>query len=234
MQQLSIIIPVYNEKEKIRKCLAKINEVDLAPFGLAKEIIIIDDGSQDGTSEILKSWKRENCVIIHNPTNLGKGAAIARGIKSAKGDIIIIQDADLEYDPENYGLLLKPILRGVADVVYGSRFIGDGPHRIFFFIHRIANGFITFLCDLFTGLNLSDIETGYKVFTKEAINSIELKERDFRFEVEVTIKLARKKFRFYEVGISYYGRTYAEGKKINWKDGIKAVLCAIKYGLKFW
>lgn len=229
--KLSIIIPVYNEAEKIKKCLDRIDEVSLKHFNLEKEIIIVNDGSTDGTAEILKSLGNEDYVIIHNQKNLGKGAAITRGLKSAKGNIVIIQDADLEYDPENYELLLRPVLKGVADVVYGSRFIGNGPHRIFFFAHRLANGFITFFCDMFTGLNLSDIETGYKVFTKEAINSIELKERDFRFEVEVTMKLARKRYRFYEVGISYYGRTYEEGKKINWVDGLKALLCIMKYSL---
>lgn len=232
--KLSIIIPVYNEAEKIEKCLERIAEVSLEALNLEKEIIIVNDGSTDGTGEMLASLGSDGYIIVHNQKNLGKGAAIVRGLKSAQGDIIIIQDADLEYDPENYELLLRPILKGVADVVYGSRFIGNGPHRIFFFAHRVANGFITFLCDMFTGLNLSDIETGYKVFTKDAINSIELKERDFRFEVEVTMRLARKRCRFYEVGISYYGRTYAEGKKINWRDGIKAVLCIMKYGLRFY
>lgn len=232
IMKLSIIIPVYNEAQKIRQCLERIDAVSLKQFNVEKEIVIVDDGSRDGTAEILKTLQSDKYVIIHNPKNLGKGAAIARGLQSAKGDIILIQDADLEYDPENYELLLKPIMRGVADVVYGSRFIGNGPHRIFFFIHRLANGFITFLCDVFTGLNLSDIETGYKVFTKAAINSIQLTERDFRFEVEVTMKLARKRYRFYEVGISYYGRTYAEGKKINWIDGVRALCCILKYGLR--
>lgn len=232
MKKLSIIVPVYNEAEKIKGCLERIAAVDLEALHLEKEIVVVNDGSTDGTREMLASSGSDECVIVHNQKNLGKGAAIAQGLRHATGDIVIIQDADLEYDPENYELLLRPILKGVADVVYGSRFIGNGPHRIFFFMHRLANGFITFLCDMFTGLNLSDIESGYKVFTKEAINSIELKELDFRFEVEVTMKLAGKKFRFYEVGISYYGRTYAEGKKINWRDGLKAIRCIFKYGFR--
>ncbi|MFC1755485.1 glycosyltransferase family 2 protein [Thermoproteota archaeon] len=230
--KLSIIIPVYNEAAKIRKCLDVIERKSLRELNLDKEVVIVNDGSTDGTREVLESMKDKPYRIIHSQKNEGKGAAVSKGIQEAKGDIIIIQDADLEYDPENYELLLRPIVKGVADVVYGSRFVGNGPHRIFFFVHRLANGFITFLCDMFTGLNLSDIETGYKVFTKEAISSIKLKERDFRFEVEVTMKLARKKFRFYEVGISYYGRTYAEGKKINWKDGIRAIFCILKYGFR--
>lgn len=229
--KLSIIIPVYNEITKIKKCLEIIRDVSLRELQLDKEIIVVDDGSTDGSSEIIASFECDNYTVIRNENNLGKGDAISKGISKAKGDIIIVQDADLEYDPENYELLLKPILKGVADVVYGSRFKGNGPQRLFLFWHRIANGFITFLCDMFIGLNLSDIECGYKVFTSKAINSIVLREKDFRFEVEVTIKLARKGFRFYEVGISYYGRTYEEGKKIKWTDGLKAIWCILKYGL---
>lgn len=230
--KLSIIIPIYNEVSKIKQCLERIDSISLKNLGLDKEVVIIDDGSTDGTQEALKSLGDRNYNIIYHSKNQGKGAAVVSGIGQSKGDVILIQDADLEYDPENYELLLKPVLRGVADVVYGSRFIGNGPHRILFFWHRLANGLISFLCNMFTGLNLSDIETGYKVFTKEAINSIKLYEKDFRFEVEVTIKLARKMYRFYEVGISYYGRTYKEGKKIKWTDGLRAILCILKYGLE--
>lgn len=229
--KLSIVIPVYNEVTKIKKCLEIIRDVSLRELQLDKEIIVVDDGSTDGSSEIIASFECDNYTTIRNENKLGKGAAISKGISNAKGDIVIIQDADLEYDPENYELLFRPILRGEADVVYGSRFKGNGPQRIFFFWHRIANSFITFLCDMFTGLNLSDIECGYKVFTSKAIHSIVLRESDFRFEVEVTIKLARKGFRFYEVGISYYGRTYEEGKKIKWTDGLKAIWSIFKYGL---
>lgn len=230
--KLSIIIPVYNEYPKIKKCLEVIEEEFSRCFNFEKEVIIINDGSTDGTSDFLRTRENPSYVIIHNQNNLGKGAAISEGIKKVSGDIVIIQDADLEYDPENYELLLRPILRGFADVVYGSRFIGNGPHRIFYFWHRLGNAFVTFLCNVFTGLNLSDIETGYKVFTKEAIKSIELKEKDFCFEPEVTIKLAKKQYRFYEVGISYYGRSYREGKKIRWTDGFRAIWCIFKYGFR--
>jgi len=229
--KLSILIPVYNEAKTIRLCLEKVANTDTGYHELQKEIIVIDDGSTDGTREVLESLAIANMKIVNNERNLGKGAAISRGIKEADGDIILIQDADLEYDPQDYAILLKPIVRGVADVVYGSRFIGNGPHRIFFFLHRLANGVLTFLCNMVTGLNLSDMECGYKVFTKKAIESIVLREKDFRFEVEVTIKLAKKRFRFYEAGISYYGRTYQEGKKIRWIDGFRAIFCIFKYGL---
>lgn len=229
--KLSIIIPVYNELSTIKNCLEKIENISLQQLQIDKEIIIVDDGSNDGTREALESLKDKNYIVVYNSKNLGKGMAISKGLEVATGDIVLIQDADLEYDPENYELLLKPILKGVADVVYGSRFIGNGPHRIFLFWHRLANFIITFLCDIVTGLNLSDVECGYKVFTKKALGSITLKEKDFRFEIEVTIKLAKKKYRFYEAGISYYGRTYQEGKKIKWFDGIKAILCIIKYAI---
>ena len=222
---LSVIIPCFNEKNTILELLEKVKAVDIN-----KEIIVIDDNSTDGTRELLKNIKNPVHVIFH-PKNIGKGSAIQTGIREAKGDFILIQDADLEYDPSEYHLLLKPILDGKADVVYGSRFMGHQPHRVLFFWHYIGNKILTLLSNMLTNLNLTDMETCYKVFRAEIIKKIPLKEKRFGFEPEITMKIAKRKCRIYEVGISYYGRGYAEGKKIGWKDGFRAIWCLIKYKL---
>lgn len=231
---LSIIIPVFNESQTITIILDSIKNIELIN-NISKEIIIIDDGSTDDTRSIIKHYinhKKLNIQMIEHSRNRGKGAAIQTGIKLAKGEYLIIQDADLEYDPEDYNILLNPIVKGVADVVYGSRFMGSNPHRILFFWHSIGNKVLTFLSNVFTNLNLSDMETCYKLFDTKIIQSINLNERRFGFEPEVTAKISRiPDVRIYEVGISYYGRTYNEGKKINWKDGFRAIYCIIKYGL---
>ena len=235
MKKLSIIIPAYNEGNTIHFILDKVKSVQLIG-GLEKEIIIVNDCSKDHTEEAINSY------IIQNPDlniqyykheiNKGKGAALHTGIYKAKGELVIIQDADLEYDPEEYNLLLKPILDGFADVVFGSRFMGGNAHRILFFWHSIGNNILTFVSNMFTNLNLSDMETCYKMFKTELIQKISLKENRFGFEPEVTAKIARiPNVRIYEVGISYYGRTYAEGKKIGWRDGFRALYCIVKYGL---
>ena len=235
MKSFSIIIPVFNEEKTIGLLLDKVMKVNL-PNKIEKDIIIVDDGSTDNTREVLKDYldknKIQNIQLILQEQNRGKGVAIHTGIKLAKGEYLIIQDADLEYDPEEYIVLLEPILKGVADVVYGSRFRGSNPHRILFFWHSIGNKFLTFLSNVFTNLNLSDMETCYKVFNTSVIQSLNLKEKKFGFEPEVTVKISRiPNIRIYEVGISYYGRTYSEGKKINWKDGFHAIYCILKYGL---
>lgn len=223
---LSIVIPVYNERETIADIIAA---VEATPF--SKEIIVIDDGSSDGTRELLAAMQYANLKILLHDRNKGKGAALQTGFSKATGDIIIIQDADLEYDPEEYPVLLKPILDGKADVVYGSRFAGHGAHRVIYFWHSVGNRFLTLLSNLFTNLNLTDMETCYKVFTREALAGIQIKEKRFGFEPEITAKMARKKLRIYEVPISYYGRTYEQGKKIDWRDGIRAIWCILKYNL---
>jgi glycosyltransferase involved in cell wall biosynthesis len=232
---LSIIIPAYNEGKTIHLILNKIKEVELIN-GIQKEIVIVNDCSNDNTEQAILNYiennKELNIQYYKHEVNKGKGAAIRTGIQSAKGDFIIIQDADLEYDPREYNILLRPIIEGFADVVYGSRFMGGRPHRILFFWHTIGNKFLTFVSNMFTDLNLTDMETCYKLFKSEIIKNIELKENRFGFEPEVTCKIARiPNIRIYEVGISYYGRTYAEGKKINWKDGFRALYCILKYGL---
>ena len=221
---LSIVIPAYNEKDTI---VDAIEAVVVTPY--KKEIIVVDDCSTDGTRGILANINRENITILMHSKNKGKGAALQTGFSNATGDIIIIQDADLEYDPQEYSILLKPILEGKADVVYGSRFAGHGAHRVLYFWHYAGNKFLTFLSNIFTNLNLTDIETCYKVFTKEALKGVEIKEKRFGFEPEITAKMAKKKLRIYEVPISYYGRTYEEGKKANWKDGVRAIWCILKY-----
>jgi len=235
VNKISIIIPAYNEEATISIIVNKL--IDLALIdNIKKEIIIINDCSTDNTEKIvanvITTQKEYDILYIKHEKNLGKGAAIHSGIKNATGDYLIIQDADLEYDPTEINKLLKPIIDGHADVVYGSRFIGGSAHRILFFWHTIGNKFLTFLSNLFTNLNLTDMETCYKLFKTSIIKNISLKEKRFGFEPEITAKIAKIKcIRIYEVGISYYGRTYLEGKKINWRDGFKAIYCILKYNL---
>lgn len=231
---LSIIIPAYNEGATVHLILNKIKAVELLN-GINKEIIIVNDCSKDKTEEAILKYKNENPDLnlkyYKHETNKGKGAALHTGISKATGDYLIIQDADLEYDPEEYNLLLAPVLKGFADVVFGSRFIGGNPHRILFFWHSIGNKILTNLSNALNNLNLTDMETCYKLFDTKVLQSIVLQEKRFGFEPEVTAKIAKiPNIRIYEVGISYYGRTYEEGKKIGWKDGFRAIYCIIKYG----
>jgi glycosyltransferase involved in cell wall biosynthesis len=235
MNKLSIVIPAYNEGDTIQLILQKVASVSLI-HGIQKEIILVNDHSLDHTEASIFAFMQQNPHLdikyFKHPENRGKGAALHTGIKNATGEYLIIQDADLEYDPQEYNLLLTPVVNGFADVVYGSRFIGAMPHRILFFWHSIGNKWLTFLLNMFVNLNLTDMETCYKLFETKLVQSLHLVEKRFGFEPEVTAKIARiEGLRIYEVGISYYGRTYAEGKKIGWKDGFRAIYCILKYGL---
>ena len=228
--KLSIVIPVYNEEATLARLMAAVRAVDT---GLEREIIAVDDCSKDGTWGILQQL-RDSCPelrIFRHEQNQGKGAALRTGFQQATGDLVLIQDADLEYDPSEYGNLLRPILENRADVVFGSRFLGGGAHRVLFFWHSVGNKIITILCNMATNLNLTDVEVCYKVFRRDVLKNITLKENRFGFEIEITMKVAKARCRCYEVPISYYGRDYSEGKKITWRDGVSALRCIIRYRL---
>ena len=233
MKKLSIIIPCYNEEKLITTVLENVLQTRL-DYNLEKQIIVVNDGSTDNSAKAIDQFCERNkfVIAVHQPKNSGKGAAIKAGLTKTDGDIIIIQDADFEYDPRDYNKLIQPIYDGHADVVYGSRFIGAGPHRVLFFFHTIGNKFLTFLSNLFTGLNLTDMETGYKMFRADILKQVNITENRFGFEPEITAKVSRiRNIRFYEVGIAYYGRTYNDGKKIKWPDGLYAIWCILKYNI---
>ena len=226
--KLSIIIPCFNERRFLPELVSQVKESPVKD----KEIILVDDGSNDGTKELIKTeLEKEVDKVIYHPKNLGKGAAIRTALQHVRGDLVIIQDADLEYDPKEYPKLMAPILQGKADVVYGSRFLGEGPHRVHMFWHYIGNKCLTLLSNMFTNLNLTDMETCYKLFRTTIIKRIEITQRGFGIEPEITAKIAKQKCRVYETGISYYGRSYEEGKKINWRDGLKAIFLIVRYGI---
>jgi glycosyltransferase involved in cell wall biosynthesis len=226
--KLSVVIPVYNESATLREVVERVLAVPLE-----LEVLCVDDGSHDGSREILAELqdRHQQVQIFLQPGNMGKGAALRRGIQQATGDFVLIQDADLEYDPLDYKKLLEPLIQGKADVVYGSRFLGAAPHRVLYFWHSVGNRALTLLSNCLTNINLTDMETCYKVFRREVIQSIPIEENRFGFEPEITVKVAKRHLRIYEVGISYWGRTYEEGKKIGWKDGVRAVWCLLKYSL---
>ena len=228
-KKLTIIIPAYNEEATVVRSIRRVLSARIK--GVSVNLVVIDDGSTDRTKKELVKIKNKRIRVLSHRHNLGKGAAIRTALEKAKGDIFVIQDADLEYDPADLNFLLAPILDGKADVVFGSRFVGSGPHRVIYFWHRVANQLITLLCDCFTNLNLTDVETGYKAFTKPVAQKINLEENRFGFDPEFTVKVAKNNFRVYEVGVSYAGRSYADGKKIGWKDGLVAIWAIIKYAL---
>jgi glycosyltransferase involved in cell wall biosynthesis len=227
--KLSVVMPVYNESATLREVVERVLAVPLA-----LEVLCVDDGSLDGSREILAELQSQDprVQLFLQPRNMGKGAALRRGIQEATGDFVVIQDADLEYDPIDYPILLEPLIQGKADVVYGSRFLGAAPHRVLYFWHSVGNRALTLLSNCLTNINLTDMETCYKVFRREVIQSIPIEENRFGFEPEITVKVAKRHLRIYEVGISYWGRTYEEGKKIGWKDGMRAVWCLLKYTIK--
>src|SRR6266498_1602435 len=227
--KLSVVIPVYNEAATVAELISRVSAVEVP-----KEIIVVDDGSTDGTPAFLNGLEAryENIRVFCQPRNRGKGAALRLGFQQATGDYVLVQDADLEYDPAEYPVLLQPLLEGKADVVYGSRFLTTKQHRVLFFWHSVGNRLLTLISNMFTNLNMTDMETGYKVFKREVIQSIKLEQNRFGFEPEITVKIARMRLRIYEVGISYYGRTYEEGKKIGWRDGVKALWCLLKYSAR--
>jgi len=224
---LSVVIPCFNEAGTILDLIERVRQAPVA----SKQLIVVDDGSSDGTRELLKGLSAPDLTVLLHDYNKGKGAALATGFAAAKGQICIVQDADLEYDPNEYPIVIGPIVEGKADVVFGSRFQGAAPHRVVYFWHRMGNGFLTLMSNMLTDLNLTDMETCYKAFRTEIIQSIPIREKRFGFEPEITAKVAKRRCRIYEVGISYYGRTYDEGKKIGWKDGVRAIWCIFKYNL---